>query len=118
MADATTGLDARLAAVAEAAAELRTVLERFEGVVEAMRAGLAQDRGPLDLYVELDWAGARDQLFAAQDRFNRAYDLARAGAVRQVVDEEGASLTEVARTVGRSRQFVTRLYRLEDPPAG
>ena len=117
MADGALGLDGRLAAVADAAGELRTVLAAFEDVVAAMRAGLADGRAPLDLYVELDWASQRDRVFAARDRFNRAYDHARAGAVRQVVDEQGVTLTEVARTVGRSRQFVTRLYRQDDPPA-
>lgn len=53
----------------------------------------------------------RDQMFEVLAEFDRTLTRTRAEAIRLMVDDEGMSLSEVARLVGRSRQFVTRLYR-------
>lgn len=67
---------------------------------------------PLAAHQESRFPRVRDEVFAALDRFNHQLTALRAEGVRVMVDIEGRSLTEVATFVGRSRQFVTRLYRM------
>ena len=98
-------------AMQEASCSLREVLEGVEvacgGIISQVEAGLR----PLDAYRSAEFTSVRDRLFAAQRAFDDAFTAARAEGIRLLVDDEGLSLTEVGRVVGRSRQFVTRLYR-------
>ena len=53
----------------------------------------------------------RDEVYAAMRAVEAAMLELRAEGTRLLVDEEGFSISEVARLSLRSRQFTTRLYR-------
>jgi hypothetical protein len=52
-----------------------------------------------------------EDLIGALERMHHAVALARAESVRVMVDEEGLTLTDVAKLMNRPRQLVSRLYR-------
>lgn len=94
--------------------DLADLMKALQGLDEAclvadgaLRAGST----PIEVYLTSRFAPARDEFFAALDRFSQQLTRVRAEGIRLHVDVEGRSLTEVAALVGRSRQFVTRLYR-------
>jgi hypothetical protein len=97
--------------VREAAAELAAVLHQLEDVVDEAVVALEAGGSASESYRASGFNAVRDDLFAVQAKFDEAFTMVRAQGVRMAVDQEGASFTEVARLVGRSRQFVTRLYR-------
>lgn len=113
---------AEATAVGRLRRELARTREEVEGLTAALglldaacaRADelLGTGAPPLVAHQESRFAHVRDELFAALDRFNHQLTALRAEGVRVMVDVEGRSLTEVATYVGRSRQFVTRLYRM------
>jgi predicted transcriptional regulator len=113
---------ADVAAVTRLRQELARTREEVAGLIAALQAldhacAQADDRlvagaPPLEAHQASRFPQVRDELFAALDRFNQQLTALRAEGVRVMVDLEGRSLTEVATYVGRSRQFVTRLYRM------
>jgi hypothetical protein len=52
-----------------------------------------------------------EELIAALERMHHAVASARAETVRVMVDEEGLTLSDVAKLMNRPRQLVSRLYR-------
>ncbi len=52
-----------------------------------------------------------EDLIRGLERMHHTLALARAETVRVMVDEEGLTLSDVAKMVGRPRQLVSRLYR-------
>jgi hypothetical protein len=69
-----------------------------------------QDPGP---GVEL-----HEELIGALERMHHAVASARAESVRIMVDEEGLTLSEVAKLMNRPRQLVSRLYRVAGSASG
>lgn len=92
-------------------------LENMAGETQAFRDHLASGGSISVVYLDRAAQERRDALFEAMAEFDRAMTRARIRSVRTMVDDEGMSLSEVARLVSRSRQFVTRLYRAADDVA-
>lgn len=103
-----------LARVREEVVGLTSALAALDAACAVADELLGQGASPLEAHQTARFAAVRDELFASLDRFNHQLTALRAEGVRVMVDEEGRSLTEVASYVGRSRQFVTRLYRMAD----
>lgn len=112
MAEATARLQEELAALRRAAAEVTSVMAALDESCAVAIDALEADAPPIEVYRRSQFARARDDVFATLDSFSRQLTIVRAEAIRLHVDLEGRSLTEVAALIGRSRQFVTRLYRL------
>jgi hypothetical protein len=100
----------------EAAA--RSVHEAVDAVVAALAAA-RQERlagRPLPAIVEsLVARGGKETRRSADDAFReytKAVTAYRAAAIQALVDEDGMTLSEVARITGVSRQMVARLYRI------
>ncbi len=99
-------------------ADLRAVVaDRVGTMAELDRAcavaidALIAELPPTEVYRTSQFGVVRDAVFSRLDEFSRQLTAVRAEAIRLHVDLEGRSLTEVAALIGRSRQFVTRLYR-------
>lgn len=99
-----------LLALRGAAAYLTATLDRLDDTASRLVSMLDDGVTPSEAHRSVEFTAARDAVFSAIDRFDRAFANARAHGVRLLVEEEGLSLTDVGRLVGRSRQFVTRLY--------
>lgn len=101
-----------LARTREEVERLTTALSLLDAACARADELLGVGATPLVAHQESRFPQVRDELFAALDRFNHQLTALRAEGVRVMVELEGRSLTEVATYVGRSRQFVTRLYRM------
>jgi len=110
-ADLSARVQAELARTRSVAAELAMALATLDAVCGDLRAALQRGTSPIEAYRSSRFDVVRDQYFAAVDRFHDQLTKMRSEGVRLLVEEEGQSLTEVAALIGRSRQFVTRLYR-------
>lgn len=86
-------------------ADFRAALVRGEPVGQAM--------GGLGSTVQ-----QRDEVYAAMRAVEAAMLELRAESIRLLVDEEGLSISAVARLSLRSRQFTTRLYQRAKEAAG
>lgn len=86
-------------------------LEALDHSCVLAEAALEANAPPIVVYRSSRFAEARDEFFAALDRLSQQLTRVRAEGIRMHVDVEGRTLTEVAALIGRSRQFVTRLYR-------
>ena len=106
----------RMEELRAATRHLASALAELEGTYDQVIAALDRGDPLLRTYGEVGFNHARDLTFAATSGFDAAFGAARAAGIRVLVDE-GLSLSEIARLMGRSRQFVTRLYRQADPPA-
>lgn len=95
----------------KAGRRLVEAIEHMDSVTDRAITELEAGSTATAAYAKSDFNPARDDVFAAFDAFEQAFNKVRALGVRMAVDDEGASFTEVGRLVGRSRQFVTRLYR-------
>lgn len=99
----------------------RAACEAIDSAVRALEVGArARSKGtPLvEIVDELISSGGRGVRLSAADAFHefeRAVAEMRARVVRMLVDEDGMSLTEVARRLQISRQAVARLYREANP---
>ena len=94
-------------------AEVAATVAALQGLDQsclAAEAALAAEAPPIEVYRSSRWGQRRDECFTALDRFSQQLTRVRAEAIRMHVDVEGRTLTEVAALIGRSRQFVTRLY--------
>jgi hypothetical protein len=105
------------AAAEKVAASGRAACDAIESALRALEVGArARTTGmPLvDIVDQLIGAGGRDVRLATADAFHefeRAVIEMRSCVVGALVDEDGLSLTEVARHLRISRQAVARLYR-------
>jgi hypothetical protein len=92
--------------------ELSGLENTYDQVIDSL------DRGDplLDAYRTVGVNTARDRTFSAASAFDAAFATARAAGIRVLV-AEGMTLSEIARLMGRSRQFVTRLYRQGETPS-
>lgn len=91
---------------------LTAALHTLDGACARADELLGAGASPLEAHQGSRFSNVRDELFSSLDRFNEQLTALRAEGIRALVEEEGRSLTEVAAYVGRSRQFVTRLYHL------
>lgn len=110
---------ARIDAVEQAAEVARAALGRAPDWLEPARADCVAGRPLIEIAQDLASRGgaARSDTAAAYRAYERAaFDL-RASVVRALVDDEGLSLSQVARAMGVSRQTVARLYRQPDAAA-
>jgi hypothetical protein len=106
-----------VAAVEQVEAAGRAACEAVNAAVGALeegrRARLA-GRSMLEVVDGLIGAGGREIRFASAEAFRdfeRAVAAMRAGVARSLVDDQGLSLTEVARRLNISRQAAARLYK-------
>lgn len=76
----------------------------------SLRRWIADGKPVFDAYEALDILTVRDNVFDAETHLKRALTAVRAESFRTMVEDEGQSLTAVAKATDRSRQFVTRLY--------
>lgn len=111
MAGETERLQTELAALRASVAEAVEALGALDGSCVIALEALETDATPTTVYLTSRFPIVRDDVFAALDRFSQQLTRVRAEGVRLHVDLEGRSLTDVAALIGRSRQFVTRLYR-------
>ena len=94
--------------VDRARVDLMTFLEQL-GV--ALRGGIASLRRGRSLAPHVPaFTLLHVQLLKRLDAMHHSVSEARAEAVRLLVEEEGLSVTSVARLMGRPRQIVSRLY--------
>ena len=84
------------------------VLEAAVGGSLELRAG---NVAPSEILKRFEMDGTRAGVVNALARFSRAYASCRSEAIKALVDEEGRTLTDVARLTGHSRQRVSELYR-------
>jgi predicted transcriptional regulator len=112
MAESTGKLQAELARVRAEVVLLTAALQALSEACTRAEELLRSGAPPLEAHQTSRFPAVRDELFERFDRFNHRLTALRAEGVRVMVDIEGRSLTEVAAYVGRSRQFVTRLYRM------
>jgi hypothetical protein len=89
-------LNARIADLRAAIAQLRTMREEGRPVSEIVASGPG--------------IPARREMRASLTHVNEALHAYRVRVVRTMVDEEGMSIAEVARLTGNARQIVSRLY--------
>ena len=112
MAASTDRLQAELGRVRDEVVALTAALQSLSDACSRAEELLRSGAPPLEAHQGSRFPAVRDELFERFDRFNHQLTALRAEGVRVMVDLEGRSLTEVAAYVGRSRQFVTRLYRM------
>jgi len=104
--------------VADAGRRTGLAIETAVGELRKGSAARSAGRPIVDVVDELIGAGGRETRLSAADAFReyeRAIASMRAGVVRALVDEDGLSLTDVARRLKISRQAAARLY---EPAAG
>jgi hypothetical protein len=108
-ADASAPLRARIEDVVAASRDLRRVLDDLDGTAAGLLDALEQGRPMLEVYREAQLDQVRNRIYAAMRTFDESLQATRAVGIRLLV-EDGLTLSEVARLMGRSRQFVSRLY--------
>jgi hypothetical protein len=100
--------------VARAAESAHQAIAVVAEVVESTRARRQSGETIDRIFDDLVTQGGRRKRVragAALDDFERAILAYRAGLVRAMVDEHGATFSELARRMEVSRQMVARLYR-------
>lgn len=90
--------------------ELERALADLGAVTKETRARLEQGMRVSVLHPVAGVGPVRREVSERLTGLNSALMHLRAEAVRLMVDDEGLSLRDVARVVGHSRQFVSRLY--------
>jgi hypothetical protein len=106
---------ARMEELRLATRRLANELSWLENTYDQVIASLDRGDPLLDAYGTVGFNTARDRTFSASSAFDAAFAAARAAGIRVLV-AEGMTLSEIARLIGRSRQFVTRLYRQGETP--
>jgi hypothetical protein len=114
-------LDALRASCLDRLDELDHQRRRLIAALEELGRGQARFRERLqddsavfsEIYLHTAALRGRDELFDALHAFNAAVKRFRACAVRVMVDGERLSMSAVARRLGRSRQFLQRIYEGE-----
>jgi hypothetical protein len=102
----------------------RALIAELESLGEAMavnRRMRLDGRSVVDIFRESQGPEARRRVRQAWVRLNEALHTYRAYAVRCIVDEDGWTLTMIARSTGNARQVISRLYhfalRSTEPPS-
>jgi hypothetical protein len=99
-----------LAELEAAARELADRLELLRGAVAQIEVARAEGL-PLSRIVSSGpGVPARREVRSSWNRLNRALHAYRVELVRTLVDDEGMSISDVARLTGNARQVVSRLY--------
>src|SRR4051794_30074858 len=103
---------ARIDDVLRAAAAARAELEAAVDVLSPVRADRVAGVPLPTLAIRLAGEGAapRHAVAAAYREYEQSVAALRAQVVRALVDEEGATISDLARRMGVSRQTVARLY--------
>lgn len=94
----------------ERIAALRSELDRMDSLIEVASAALLCGVSVRDLFERPEMLEGRESLLDALASVQSALMINRAEGIRVMVDEEGLSLSEVARLLGRPRQLVKRAY--------
>ena len=102
--------------VERARAELSASLERL-GETLRDRSLLRDPDTRLSALDPLPGTELHERLIACLERMHHAVAAARAESVRVMVDEEGLTLSDVAKLMNRPRQLVSRLYKSASEPA-
>ncbi|SDP11071.1 hypothetical protein SAMN04515671_2958 [Nakamurella panacisegetis] len=108
------GFEAAVQRVADAGDDARRAIDRAVGALREGCAAHNAGRSMADVVDQLVAAGGREIRLSAADAFReyeRAIATMRAGVVRTLVDEDGLSLTDVAKRMKISRQAAARLYQ-------
>ncbi|MGZ4109947.1 MAG: hypothetical protein ACXVQU_07515 [Actinomycetota bacterium] len=105
--------------VEDARADLMVSLERL-GESLRRRALLEDPETRLSEMDPLPGTELHERLIDGLERIHHAIAAARAESVRVMVDDEGLTLSDVAKLMNRPRQLVSRLYRSasQAPSAG
>jgi hypothetical protein len=85
-------------------------LESFGSFLTGVRA-VEDGETPLTALLDEDGRTRRESLSNALQAFSVQLARSRSLAVRHLVDREGWTFTQVARSIGRTRQLVARLYK-------
>lgn len=116
--------DPFVAAVEEVASAGRAACEAIESAIRALEVGAQarmSDVPLVDIVDELIGAGGREVRLGTADAFHefeRALVEMRACVVRELVEHDRLSLTDVGARLLISRQAVARLYRHAKQDAG
>jgi hypothetical protein len=96
--------------VEDARVALMTSLERL-GASLGDRADVSAAGTRLSELDPVAGVELHEHLIGALERMHHAIAAARAESVRVMVDDEGLTITDVAKLMNRPRQLVSRLYR-------
>jgi O-succinylbenzoate synthase len=96
--------------------ELGDALDRM-GTSLGDRAAVLEPGFRLSQQDPVPGVALHEELIGALERMHHAVAAARAESIRIMVDEEGLSLSDVAKLLNRPRQLVSRLYRTATTPA-
>ena len=103
--------------VEDARTELMATLERVGTGLES-RASVTEPGYRLSAQDPVPGIELHGELIEKLERMHHAVAAARAESIRIMVDEEGLTLSDVAKFINRPRQLVSRLYRSADPSTG
>jgi hypothetical protein len=96
--------------VEAARVELVETLDRV-GATIADRAVVTDERFRMSEQDPVPGVELHEQLIGRLERMHHTVAAARAESIRIMVDEEGLTLSDVAKLLKRPRQLVSRLYR-------
>ncbi len=99
-----------LAALEGARIDLVRALDEFGAATRAVAAALEEGRDVAGALQDLHWVGIRQDMERGWASFQHGLYEARCAAVLIMVEDEGLSLSAIARMRGISRQLVSRLY--------
>ena len=84
-------------------------LQQLDGSTAAFVDALAAGASVSELYLHDQTLGRRDEVFDALAHLDRSVRAVRAASFAVIVHDDGLSVADVARRIGRSRQYVSRL---------
>ncbi len=102
--------------VQEAAGELCSVLDDVGLAIADAVDAIASGESMSDLVARTRLRAWR-RLAGALARMTSALAASRAAAIRVIVDDEGSTMTDVARALGVARQVASRLYHTSAGPS-
>jgi hypothetical protein len=100
----------RLEELDQAALELAERLGRLREAIAEIRRERAAGRRVSEIVASGTGPPARREVRASWSRVNQALHEYRVQAVKELVDGEGMSIADAARTTGNARQVTSRLY--------
>ncbi|MCA1830540.1 MAG: hypothetical protein ABR552_11055 [Actinomycetota bacterium] len=106
-------VQAHLDELEDARTSLIRELESYGTFIGRMRAERA-DGSITGAMIDPEATKTRDSISNAVQRFSTALARSRSAAIRCLVDDQGWTFTQIAKTIGRTRQLVARLYREVD----
>ncbi len=90
---------------------LISALDAFGDASRSVCEAVAEGADVANALQELHWVGIRRNLEETWSSFQEALYEVRCVAVGIMIDEEGLSISQIARMRGVSRQLISRLYR-------